>query len=422
MTVTISNREAIATTELRDHALKIVESAYKAIDTDSCIKEVVSLEGNKLLVGGNAFDIDKYRSISVIGFGKASSKAALALESILGEKITGGIILDKNPLICSRVQVFQGSHPQPTSQNVEASEKIATLSKSLTEEDLAIVIVSGGGSSLLCWPQSESDQGSRLYGEFLKSGGTINELNIIRKHLSGMKGGGLAKLLYPATVVSLILCDVPGEHYDIVASGPTYFDNTTVEDAKALLERYKIHDDFTFVETPKDKSIFDHVYNVPVVSNGVALVAMKKEAQALGYEVLSVGQEWYAPPIELVETLIKMKAPKSVIIGGGEPAMTVSHGGGLGGRNEYVSSLMINKIPEDCVFVSFASDGIDNCSESAGGIIDSKVRERSLTLLQSVDSYLQQYKHDELLNDLDARIITGPTEANVSDLFLMVCK
>lgn len=422
MTVKISNREALATTELRDHALKIVESAYKAIDTDFCIKEIVSLEGDKLLIGGNTFDLNKYRSISVIGFGKASSKAALALENILGEKISGGIILDKNPLICSRVQVFQGSHPQPTSQNVEASEKIANLSKSLTEEDLAIVIVSGGGSSLLCWPQSESDQGSRLYGEFLKSGGTINELNVIRKHLSGMKGGGLAKLLYPATVVSLILCDVPGEHYDIVASGPTYFDNTTVEDAKALLERYKIHDDFSFIETPKDKSIFDRVYNVPVVSNTVALVAMKKEAQALGYNTLSLGEEWYGSPKDLVETLIKMKAPNTVIIGGGEPAMTVSHGGGVGGRNEYVSSLMINKIPEDCVFVSFASDGIDNCSESAGGIIDSKIKEKSLTLLQSVDSYLEQYKHDELLSDLDARIITGPTEANVSDLFLMICK
>ena len=162
MTVNISNRESIAQTQLRDHALRIVESAYKAIDTDSCIKDIVKLEGSNLLIGGNTFEINKYKSISVIGFGKASSKAAQALENILGEHITGGIILDKNPLICSRVQVFQGSHPQPTTQNVEASEKIANLSKSLTEEDLAIVIVSGGGSSLLCWPQSESDQGSRL--------------------------------------------------------------------------------------------------------------------------------------------------------------------------------------------------------------------------------------------------------------------
>lgn len=422
MTVNISNRESIAQTQLRDHALRIVESAYKAIDTDSCIKDIVKLEGDNLLIGGNTFDINKYKSISVIGFGKASSKAAQALENILGEHITGGIILDKNPLICSRVQVFQGSHPQPTAQNVEASEKIANLSKSLTEEDLAIVIVSGGGSSLLCWPQSESDQGSRLYGDFLKSGGTINELNIIRKHLSGMKGGGLAKLLFPATVVGLILCDVPGEHYDVVASGPTYFDPTTADDAKALLERYNITDHFDFTETPKDKSLFEKVYNVPVVSNTIALVAMKKEAQALGYDVLSVGDEWYGSPNELVETLVKMKALNTVIIGGGEPAMTVTHGGGSGGRNEYVSSLMIEHIPNDCVFVSFASDGIDNCSESAGGIVDSSTKEKSLTLSKTIKEYLDQYQHDELLTDLDARIITGPTEANVSDLFLLVCK
>ncbi len=237
-----------------------------------------------------------------------------------------------------------------------------------------------------------------------------------------MKGGGLAKLLFPATVVGLILCDVPGEHYDVVASGPTYFDPTTADDAKALLERYNITDHFDFTETPKDKSLFEKVYNVPVVSNAIALVAMKKEAQALGYDVLSVGDEWYGSPNELVETLVKMKAPNTVIIGGGEPAMTVTHGGGSGGRNEYVSSLMIEHIPNDCVFVSFASDGIDNCSESAGGIVDSSTKEKSLTLSKTVKEYLDQYQHDELLTDLDARIITGPTEANVSDLFLLVCK
>jgi glycerate-2-kinase len=235
-----------------------------------------------------------------------------------------------------------------------------------------------------------------------------------------MKGGGLAKLLYPAHVVGLILCDVPGEHYDIVASGPTYYDATTAEDAKKLLETYGITEAFTFIETPKDETLFASVTNVPVVSNRVALDAMTTLASSWGYNVISLGDERYDDPASIIDGFLKVATPKSVVVGGGEPRMIVTSGGGIGGRNEYLSAKMIESIPPGAVFVSFASDGIDNCSEAAGGIIDSSLREKVATLPESVTMYLDTYKHDELLATLGARILVGPTEANVSDLFFLI--
>lgn len=417
----IENKEALATTELRAQALEIVEAGLGAIDTEARIREIVKLEDGLLTIGAHTFPLHTYKTIHIIGFGKASSKAAQALESVLGDTLTGGIVLDKTPLVCRLVNVYQGAHPEPTARNVEVSDKIATLAKSLTKDDLAIVIVSGGGSSLLCWPASECDQGARLYEAFLHAGGTINELNMLRRHLSGMKGGGLAELLYPATVAGLIFCDVPGEHYDVVASGPTYYDETTAAQAQSLLEKYGIKESFDFTETPKDQKFFEHVHNVPVVSNVHAMSAMAKRAAALGYTVHTLGAEIYDSPESVVEKILQIKTPHSVVIGAGEPRMIIpSTGGGLGGRNEYLSSIMIDKIPEGAVFVSYASDGIDNCSIAAGGIIDSITKEKSKSLEKPIDEYLKNYQHDELMFDLGSQIITGSTESNVSDLFFLI--
>lgn len=417
----IKNKEILATTMLRTQALEIVESGLVSIDTGARIRDIVHLENGLLTIGANTFPLHTYKSIHIIGFGKASSRAAQALEEVLGDTLTGGIVLDKTPLVCRLVSVYQGAHPEPTAHNVEISDKIATLAKSLTDDDLAIVVVSGGGSSLLCWPASECDQGSKLYEAFLHAGGTINELNMLRKHLSGMKGGGLAELLYPATVVGLIFCDVPGEHYDVVASGPTYYDQTTADQAQALLEKYGIKESFNFTETPKDQKFFEHVHNVPVVSNIHAMTAMAKKAAALGYTVHTIGSEVYDTPEKVIDKLLQAKTPNSVVIGAGEPRMVIpSTGGGLGGRNEYISSLMINSIPDDSVFVSYASDGIDNCSEAAGAIIDNEIKEKSKTLEKPIEDYLKNYQHDDLMIALGSQIITGSTESNVSDLFFLI--
>ena len=151
-----------------------------------------------------------------------------------------------------------------------------------------------------------------------------------------------------------------------------------------------------------------------------ALSAMTAEATELGYHVVSLGGERYEEPDVLIKEILAAAAPHTVILGGGEPRMVITHGGGNGGRNEYLSARMIGPIMKHAVFVSFASDGMDNQSEAAGGIVDATLQEKAATLPASIESYLQEYKHDELLEALGARIIVGPTEANVSDLFFLI--
>ena len=191
----ISNFDSIATNQLRIDALSILEKGSLAIDTNLVVKRAISLENEILFVHGHKYNLKDYDKVFVFGFGKASCKAVQEIESILGNKIAGGIVIDKHISECNYVKVYKGSHPLPTSYNVEISQKIKDLAESLTEKDLAIVVVSGGGSALLCLPQSECEQGSELYSNFLKAGGNIKELNILRKHISTIKGGGLAKFI-----------------------------------------------------------------------------------------------------------------------------------------------------------------------------------------------------------------------------------
>lgn len=209
----IQNFDKLAVTKERTDMLTIMEGAYEAIDTTEIINKNFVLHNEIITIAGKTFDLKSFDHVYLIGFGKASSVAVKAIEDILKDKITGGLVMDKKLGECKYVKKYICTHPVPSSGNILASEELAKLAKSLDEKDLAIIVVSGGGSAMLCFPESECKQGITLYDEFLKSGGNITELNTLRKHLSLLKGGGLAKLLYPATVASLIFCDVPGDKF-----------------------------------------------------------------------------------------------------------------------------------------------------------------------------------------------------------------
>ena len=323
-------------------------------------------------------------------------------------------------ITCKIVNVYQGSHPIPSSFNVEVSQKIADLAQSLTEKDLAIVVVSGGGSALLSWPMSECNQGNELYSIFLHAGGTIQELNILRKHISNIKGGGLAKLLYPATVVSLVFCDVPGGHFQEVASGPTYLDKSTIEDAKKLLEKYKIKDMFSFNETPKEEKYFEKVINIPFVSNTESLRAMEVEGVKRGYEVIRLGDEMYDNPETFLKKAKDALKPRSVVIAGGELSIALPHEGGVGGRNFYIGSIGIDKIGEEDTLITFASDGIDNKSIGAGAILDKETKRKLQEKNINWKVEHEQDKDSEMFIEIGDAIITGDTGSNVSDLYLML--
>ncbi len=418
----IQNFDELAVTKERVDLLTIIESAYESIDTKNIIEQNLKVDNNILTIKDNHFNLNDFDHIYLIGFGKTSSIAVSAIENILGDRITGGIVMDKKIGECKYVKQYVCTHPKPSLGNILPSEELAQLAKKLDEKDLAIVVVSGGGSSMLCWPKSECEQGIILYDEFLKSGGNITELNTLRKHLSLLKGGGLAKLLYPATVASLIFCDVPGDKFEEVASGPTYKDTSFIEDAEAILSKYNIPFNLNLNETPKEDIYFKKVYNIPLVTNSHALVGMENKARELGYNVYNIGAELYQESKVIIEKLLQNAKPHSVVIGAGEPSVIVKGERGIGGRCQNLTIESLSMISPDDAISSFASDGIDNLSRSAGAIADhitiKKVTENNI----SIEKNKNENTIDEFFSQTKDQIITGETGSNVSDLMILLRK
>lgn len=416
----IKNREHIETTALRGDALAILEAGYRAIDTEEAIHQNVRVQSGELEVMGKSVSLEGIERIHLIGFGKASCEASAALESVLGDRLASGVAIDVETGTCEVVTSYQASHPKPTEQNVSASQHVVDLAESLTEHDLVIVAVSGGGSALLCWPMSECEQGQKLYEQFLSAGGTIQELNTVRKHLSGLKGGGLIEKLHPAQVVGLIFSDVPGGELSDVASGPTFYDETTVSDAKAILTKYNIDAEFELTETPKDTALFERVTNIGLVTNSVGLTAMKNTAEELGYSSEVISTKMYDFAVPTIEQFWDRAEANTVLLGGGEIRLVVEGGGGSGGRNLYLANEALRHIRDDSeLFIAAASDGIDNC-ESAGGIADTDTLKRIAVQGLSLEEYLADFDSYRLFNQTGDAIITGSTGANVADILMYI--
>lgn len=417
----IKNKSQLATSPERKVVLDIIEAGLDSIDTKKIIKSSVSLVGKILTIKDKVFDISDTENIYVIGFGKPSCLAVSVLDEILGDKIQDGIAIGLAPVTCEFIETFGGTHPHPSVHNVELSEKIIKISKKTTEKDLVIVVVSGGGSALLCWPLKECKQANRLYEEFLQTGGNIKELNTIRKHISSLKGGGLAKELYPAQVIGLIFSDVPGNSYDFIASGPTYKDTSTIYDAQSILDKYNLKG-YELNETPVDNKYFDKVTNIPLVSNIEAVEAMKRKAISLGLKSKVLSYELYDDFEEVTKKFLAAVEPGCIVLAGGEPSSIVTSQGGTGGRCQRLSSEMLPHLTEADVFSAVASDGLDN-SAAAGVIEDATSLQRLHDKKLDWDDYQKRWDSMSLFTELGNELLeTGPTQANVSDLMIMYRK
>jgi glycerate-2-kinase len=418
----VKNFNELATTENRRLALQIVESGLDAINTERVINSSVLLTEDTLFIKGKEFNLAKYKKIKVIGFGKASSNAALALEKILGSRIEKGVVVGIEKIDCDYIETFAGTHPRPSQTNALAGEKIYEIIKDSSAEDLIIVLVSGGGSALLCYPRSECDQSQILYDSFLKSGKTIAEINTVRKHLSLLKGGGLAKIAYPATIIGLIFSDVPGDNFENVASGPTYKDVTTINDAKKIIAENNLGN-FNLVETPKEDKYFDNVHNFVLVSNKIAVKAMAEKAQELGLETNIISTDLYDEVNESLGEIFSAKKENCIILAAGEPRIVVLKNEGKGGRNLHMGLKAVKNemIDENSVFISLASDGMDN-SDVAGAIVDKNTLEKMNRLNLNADEFLNRFDSYDFFKKTGDMIITGPTGANVSDLMILLNK
>ena len=306
--------------------------------------------------------------------------------------------------------------------NIPAGKRIYEIVDNSKADDLIIVIVSGGGSSLLCSSENECVQERSLYEASLKSKETIIELNTVRKHIRSLKGGDLAKLAYPATVIGLIFSDVPGDHYEDVASGPTYKDTTTITDAEKIIAENNLGE-FDLIETPKEDKYFDNVHNFVLVSNQIAIEAMARKAEEFKLGVNIVSTELYDEMDKALNKIFSFKKNDFIVLAAGEPTIEVKNKGGKGGRNLHIGLKAIQKnlIDNDAVFISFASDGVDN-TDAAGAIADKNTAEKIKKLGLNVKDYSERFDSYPVFEKSGDLIITGPTGANVSDLMILLTK
>jgi hydroxypyruvate reductase/glycerate 2-kinase len=414
----ITNAAALSTTTARRDALDIAQAGLSAIETGAVVRAKVRLSGEMLHIGAVSYDLRRYRHVHVIGFGKASLEASQALERVLGNRLTSGLTVTNTTGMCQTIQVHEATHPRPSAQNVQHSGDIIASCEHIGHDDLVLVIVSGGGSAMLCWPASECDQGVVLYDAANRHGITIQELNVVRKHISALKGGGLAAHLYPATVVGLIFSDVPGAAFDMVASGPTYLDTTTVADAQSIIDKYRLGD-FALSETPKEERYFKKVHNEVLVSNEVALATMAKRARELGYSPMILGSDVYDVPEVIVERMTKAATERSVVLVGGETRQTIPADHGNGGRNQHVAIIAAPKLAKEQAFAAIASDGLDN-NDAAGAVVDAGTLERASAAGLDIGKHTHRFDERPFLEATGDLVFTGPTGENVSDLMVLV--
>jgi hydroxypyruvate reductase len=420
---------------LRRQARAILKAALAAADPADAVARYLERS-----------DFSRFRRIYVVGAGKAGASMAQAAERVLGKRIAAGLInvKDGHVLPLRRIELNECGHPVPDQRGVAGSERIAEIAAGAGRDDLVLCLISGGGSALLPLPTApvtleEKQAVTRL---LLNCGANIHEINTVRKHISAIKGGQLARLAAPAAVEALLLSDVIGDNLDVIGSGPTAPDASTFAGACAILQRYEIYGRVPasirerlergmrgeIAETPKPRDpVFARVRNTIVGSNRLALDAAARHARGLGFRTLvlasgihgetrEVARMHAAIAREIVETGQPVKPP-ACIITGGETTVTI-RGGGLGGRNqEFVLAAAIDIAGfGHTVILSAGTDGSDGPTDAAGAVADGGTIGRK----PEAADYLgrnDSYHYFEALDDL---VITGPTNTNVMDVRILL--
>jgi glycerate-2-kinase len=420
----IKNFEEIATSPIRHDALEILEAGYEAILTKKAIKRSVNSREDAIVF--EKLSVPVTGRVFVVAVGKCSVDAGQEIEEILGDKITDGIVIDMKPGKFKKLRSFVGTHPYPSAKNVVAAREIVKMISNLTKNDLVITIISGGGSSLLSLPHGIStDDLTKITREIMDKSAPISELNIVRKHLSDIQGGSFAKMAYPAKVVSLIFSDVPGNDLATIASGPTVLDSSTREEAELILEKYTIRiacnlSNLETIETPKEEKYFENVKNILIVTNDIALEAMRVKASKLGYNAKIESNHVQGIAREFGKELAEKDLPsKTCLLYGGETTVHVVANPGIGGRNQEFVLGGLPYLKEGAVLVGASSDGKDY-SDAGGAIGDKELFEKGIAAGLKPEDFLATNNSFEYFNQTGGHIHTGPTGANIADLYFIL--
>ena len=421
------------------------------MEPDVCIRSHLQLTGNMLKAGERFYNIDAYKNIYVIGFGKASGYMAVALEEMLRERITSGVVNVRSGYSapCRIVKVNQAGHPLPDVAGIQGTREILRLVDNVGENDLVFCLISGGGSALFELPCSgiTLEELRKTTELLLKCGARIDEINAVRKHISQVKGGRLAKLCR-GEIVSLVLSDVVNDPLDAIASGPTAPDNTVFSDGESILAKYRISHEIPrsvkkhihnglegrAEETPKKTdAAFHKVHHVIIGNVHIALRASAEKAKALGYhtvihsssvegEAREAAKMFGTIAREIHASVNPTKRP-ACIIAGGETTVT-THRHGLGGRNQeftLAAALEIDGL-ENTVILSAGTDGTDGNTDAAGAVADGLTITRAKDLKIDPDAHLSEHNAYAFFKGLNDLIITGPTKTNVMDIMVLLIR
>jgi hydroxypyruvate reductase len=437
---------------MRQEAQDIFYAGLAAVDPETCIRQCCSLEDRILKLGNAVHDLDRFTKIIVIGAGKAGASMALALEALLKDRITEGLVIVKyshaRPL--KHITLAEAGHPIPDENGFRATEKLLKLAGEADENTLLICLISGGGSALMTLPAKglsllDKQKTTQL---LLDCGASIHEINTIRKHLSGVKGGRLAKAAYPAVLACLVLSDVVGDNLDIIASGPAVADPGTFGQCldiirarglgpklpPAVLRHLESGVRGQIPETPKKGDpAFKKVSHFHIANNYQALQAAGKKAEALGYHTLILpspiegetrdAATLHAALARQILAASRPVKPPACILSGGETTVTL-RGKGKGGRNQEfaLASAIEIKGLEHAVVLSAGTDGTDGPTDAAGALADGTTAERANRLGLVPEHFLLEnnaYPFFEALSDL---FKTGPTLTNVMDLHILLVR
>jgi len=375
---------------------------------------------------------------------------AQALEKIFGDRITRGFVTTKygHSLPLKKIEVIEAGHPIPDPNGFKGAKKIQSLLKESGTEDLVIFILSGGASALLPLPANgialeEKQEVTQL---LLDCGADIKEINTIRKHISQIKGGWLARWAYPSTVISFILSDVVGDQLDVIGSGPAVPDPSSFEEAWEILKKYDLIDEVSasikkylllgregkVEETPKPgDAVFEKVYHTLIGSNLLALRAAEKEALSTGLNTLILSSSIVGETREaarfhaaIAREVISSGHPlpkPACILSGGETTVTIK-GRGIGGRNQEFALAMALEISEleKVVFLSGGTDGTDGPTDATGAIVDHTTLSRARSKGLDPKAYLENNDSYSFFKNLGDLLITGPTHTNVMDVRILL--
>lgn len=441
-----------------DDLVAVYWDAVRAVDPGSLISSCVKKENGKLIIDnhGDAIseDLSSYKEVIVLGIGKASARMAAAIEQVLGDELTRGLVITKygHAVKTKKIKVMEAGHPLPDENSLQGARKLVEMAQKADEKTLLINLISGGGSALFCLPAGALTLADKIKTTklLLAFGADIDEMNCVRKHLSRVKGGWLAKIAYPARLINLILSDVLSERIDAIASGITAPDPTTFTDALSIARKYSLEDKLPrcvrehllqgaeglIPETPKqDNPAFKNTLNIILGNNILACRAALKGAQKLGCDarILSTTLTGEASEAGVMFAQMAKKsmndktsvAKKTVIITGGETTVTI-RGQGKGGRNQEMALAFACELhrvlpgARNVYFLSAGTDGSDGPTDAAGAFVTPELMKKMKELAGEAIKRLRDNDSYYFFDQAGCLFKTGPTYTNVCDIQMLM--